>query len=92
MESWLVADPDTLQGFFGQGFHAGALPHGSNPVESVPKKTLFQALENATRNCKSKRKYGKGEHSFKILSLIDPKKVAASSPWTGRLLDELSAR
>jgi hypothetical protein len=92
METWFLADPKALEQFFGQGFQAGALPHGSKAVESISKASIFQSLARATRSCKSKRPYGKGEHSFKILGMIDPQKVATASPWAGRLLEELRRR
>ena len=92
METWFLADPKALGQFFGQGFQAGALPHGSKAVESISKASIFQSLARATRSCKSKRPYGKGEHSFKILGMIDPQKVATASPWAGRLLEELRRR
>jgi hypothetical protein len=92
MESWFLADHGTLQSFFGQGFQAGALPHEANAVEAISKSNIFHGLARATRACKSKRQYGKGEHSFKILALIDPDKVTAASSWARRLVAELETR
>jgi hypothetical protein len=92
MEAWFLADRETLQIFFGQGFNAAALPAVQNQVELIDKTRVYQSLENATKNCKVKAKYGKGEHSFKLLALINPEKVIAASPWAKRFIGELKAR
>jgi hypothetical protein len=88
MEAWFLADRDTLQNFFGQGFNANALPAAeNNRIESVAKEQIYQSLSAATKNCKTKAKYGKGEHSFKLLALISPERVTASSPWAKRFIE-----
>ena len=88
MESWFLADRVALHKFFGQGFNANALPQNSN-IEFISKKDVYDGLQNATSHCKPKAPYGKGEHSFKILGLINPTKVCAVSPWAKRFLDAL---
>ena len=92
MESWFLTDRATLQTFFGQGFNASALPAAANPIEGVSKTTVYNTLEQATKNCKTKSAYGKGEHSFKILAKVDPAKVTAASPWAKRFVDELKKK
>jgi len=87
MESWFLADRDVLKAFFGQGFNENSLP--STPVEEVAKDTLYNALKQASRACKTKAVYGKNEHSFKLLALIDPEKVTRASPWAKRFVDAL---
>jgi hypothetical protein len=89
MESWLLADRDTMRAFFGQGFAAGALPAAETSVETIAKTAVMQALKDATRNCKTKARYGKAEHSFLLLSLIDPAKVMAASQWANRFVTKL---
>lgn len=89
MENWFLADHEALKAFFGQGFKENQLPAAATPVEQVAKTTAYQALSAATRECKTKGRYGKGEHSFKILALIDPAKVQRSSPWALRLIETL---
>lgn len=89
MESWFLADRDTLKIFFGQGFKENALPAASNAIESIAKPQVYNALAQATSNCKTKAAYGKGEHSFKLLTKIDPAKVTLASPWAKRFVDEL---
>lgn len=88
MESWFIADLATLQGFFGQGFAPRALPEG-RPVETIDKAAVQAGLADATEACRTKAPYGKGEHSFKILSSIDPALVVAASPWAARFVQEL---
>ena len=92
METWLIADRATLQAFFGQGFTISALPATANPLESTPKTTVYQALQQATKNCKSSKPYGKGEHSFKLLARIDPVKVQHASPWAKRFIQALAQK
>lgn len=89
MENWFLADRDALKAFFGQGFRENALPAVNNAVEGIAKPQVYSALAQATNNCKTKAAYGKGEHSFKLLTLIDPTKVTQASPWAKRFVDEL---
>lgn len=87
MEAWLLADRATLQRFFGQGFNTHSLPAEVNDLESITKEKIYQALADATRACKTKAKYRKGEHSFKLLEMIDPQKVTDTSPWAKRFVN-----
>jgi len=89
MEAWFLADRQTLQTFFGQGFQAGALPAVTGNIETLDKALVYQSLARATSNCKTKAPYGKGEHSFKLLALIDPNRVQRASLWAKRFIDEL---
>lgn len=92
MEAWLLADRETLKAFFGQGFKENALPATANRVEGTGKQQIYDALAKATRDCKTKSAYGKGEHSFKLLALVDPGKVMAVSPWARRFVETLQTR
>ena len=92
MESWLLADRTTLKAFFGQGFKENPLPAATNPIERVAKAQVYASLDNATRACKTKGQYGKGEHSFKLLALTDPVKVCEASPWAKRFVETLQTR
>jgi hypothetical protein len=92
MESWLLADRDALSRFFGQGFKASALPAASRPLEELSKPSIYQSLAQATSDCKTKDAYGKGDHSFKLLALIDPAKVFQASPWAQRFIETLHVR
>jgi hypothetical protein len=86
MESWFIADRETLKAFFGTGFNEDALPSPQNPVELVDKAQIYKSLIEATKSCGTKKPYGKGEHSFKVLAQIDPAKVIAASPWADRFV------
>ena len=89
MESWFLADRETLKAFFGQGFKENALPAANNDIEVIAKQQVYNSLAQATSNCKTKAAYGKGEHSFKLLTKIDTAKVTQASPWAKRFVDEL---
>jgi hypothetical protein len=90
MESWFLADPDTLADFFGPGFAPAALPATAD-VETVPKPDVLRALEVAARPTR-KQGYGKGSHSFKLLALVDPERVSAACPHARRFIDTLDRR
>jgi hypothetical protein len=92
MESWLIADPVALKAFFGQGFRENQLPATAGSVEQIAKAQLYSGLANATKHCKTKAQYGKGEHSFKLLGKIDPSKVTAASLWASRFVSELKKK
>jgi len=92
MESWLLADRGVLKSFFGQGFKENQLPAAANLVETIAKAQIYNSFADATRDCKTKAQYGKGEHSFKLLALIDPGKVMDASPWARRFVEAIKAR
>lgn len=92
MESWFLADRETLKSFFGQYFKENQLPPATRAVEDVPKDDVYRALQNATADCKTKAPYGKGEHSFKLLAAIDPAKIVDALPWAKRFITELKKK
>ncbi|MCX6052237.1 MAG: DUF4276 family protein [Campylobacterales bacterium] len=73
MESWFLADTTGVEDFFGQNFDASKLPKNINR-EAIDKKQLYDGLKKATKNT-SKGEYGKGQHSFKILTHLDGRKI-----------------
>lgn len=91
MENWFLADHQALASFFAQGFKVNQLPATANSIETIDKQPLYRALAQATNSCKSKAVYGKGEHSFKLLGLIDPGKVTGASAWAKRFVDTMRA-
>ncbi len=91
MESWFLADKKILAAFFGDGFNLNALPANAS-IEEVSKKDVLQGLKKATRACKKKGEYGKGQHSFKILALLDPNRVINASPHAEHLIQSLRRR
>lgn len=93
MESWFLADAENMAVFFGQGFRKTSLPKNPN-IEEITTSEIASSLKKATQQCKS-GPYSKGRHSFRVLAVICPERVAAASPYAKRLLDvvdELSAR
>lgn len=86
METWFMADKQTLADYYGQGFNQNALKN--TDIESISKHDLYSTLNKATRNT-TKSGYSKGEHSFKILSQINANAVIAQSPYAKRLYDTL---
>lgn len=83
MEAWLVADPEALAAYYGQGFHASCLPARNN-LEEEPKLELFKKLSAATKTSTcgeySSSNHAKIKHAARLLELIDPRKVAARCP------------
>lgn len=88
MESWFLADPSALSEFYGPKFDPKALPAASM-TESVAKTTVVAALRRATRHS-TKGAYAKAEHSFALLGLIDPAKVAERSPHAKRFIETMA--
>lgn len=91
MEAWLLADRQSLKKFYGQGFNENALPPPGAAPETVAKLDLFQKLEKATHDAKTKGAYGKGKHSFQLLAMIDPSLLRKASPWADRFFKTLDA-
>ena len=85
MESWFLADKNTLADFYGQGFNLNALPKQLN-IEKIPKDDVNQGLEAATRQTKTKGKYHKTRHGFDLLALISPDKVRQTSEHADKLI------
>lgn len=83
METWFLADRDTLRNYFGAQFAENALRQWPE-LEAVPKQTVFDALDGATQ-----RRYAKGKVSFELLAQVDPTRVEAACPHARALLDRL---
>ena len=93
VESWLIADPETLAEFYGKDFRASALPKHKD-VEAVDKKTVLSSLERATEKT-SKGKYHKTRHTPDLLERIRPEVVRQRAKHCDRLftsLEELARR
>jgi hypothetical protein len=88
MEAWIVADPEALAEYYGQGFNANALPV-SNNLEKVAKSAIAAALDNATKNTKTKGKYHKIKHASDLLRKIAPQKVKQRCPNCARMFTSL---
>ncbi len=90
MESWFVADKETLKAYFGVEFSENYLPR-QVVVETIAKGQLEIGLKKATRPTQ-KGEYGKGAHSFEILENLNPEIVQTASPWAKRLIDTLKEK
>jgi len=75
MEAWIVADPDKLEEFYGNGFRKSALPR-RQVLDDELKNDLYSALDAATRDTK-KGSYGKVTHASEILKRLRPEMVSA---------------
>jgi hypothetical protein len=89
MEAWFLADRAALLRFYGQGFNENALPARTANLEQVRKNDLYDSLAQATRGTKTKGRYGKSEHSFKLLATLDPDLLRKASPWAARFFASL---
>lgn len=89
METWFLADIESLQDYFGSKFKTSKIPAWKD-LEAQPKLTVFKALENATAECE--KPYAKGKVSFEILGKINPQKVKDQCPNAKRLLDFLAQK
>ena len=90
METWIVADPDTLAKYYGSRFRANSLPATANP-ETIHKTRIMTALRAATRYTQ-KRVYHKIRHASEILHLLDRRRVRERCPACDRLFDTLERR
>ncbi len=86
METWLLADREALERFFGEDWQDAKLPKWPQ-LETVPKKTILDALDHLS--ARGRRRYSKGKVSFDLLGRIDPGKVEAKCPHAKALLDFL---
>jgi hypothetical protein len=71
VETWLLADQDALQSFFGRNFNRRPLPRTN--LEDRPKAEIQGALDRATRNS-SKGPYRHGQ-AHEIIAIVNPDKV-----------------
>lgn len=69
METWIVADHDTLRQHYGSALQDSSLPSLCG-LEQRSRQDVQMALEHATRNCSNT--YRKGKRSFEILAKLKP--------------------
>ena len=90
MEAWILADPEALKTFYNDP--KPCLSEREIPAQAptgLGKTRVYEALKQATRNCSSKGEYHKGNHSFKLLELVNPATVSAKCGEAKRFLDSL---
>lgn len=88
MESWFLADKDSLVKYYGNAFNKNALPKGQN-IEKISKDDVLNGLKKATGST-TKGRYSKGRHSFEILGMLDANNVSSSLPFAKRFVDTLN--
>ncbi len=89
METWLLADRQKFIAYF-PGINRNTLPADSD-LESRSKQDVADALRNATQSS-SKGRYHKGNHSFYLLSEVDPAVLRRRLPHFLRFLEALESR
>lgn len=87
METWIVANSETLKSYYGQGFRENRLPRATN-LESVPKTDVESSLREATERTQ-KKSYHKIRHAGDLLKRIDAGKVKARCAHCRRLFEAL---
>ena len=89
METWIVADRDTLAAHYGPCLQPSALPP-TDHLEIRRRNDIQRSLERATRSCAAP--YAKGLHSFAILGRLNPNTLASLLPSFRRARRILDAR
>lgn len=78
MESWFIADAETLAGYYERGFKRNRIPKSLN-VEQVGKDEVLKALSIASEET-SKGKYHKTRHAPEILQRLKHDVVRKKAP------------
>jgi hypothetical protein len=86
-ETWFVADCQTLQDFYGNGFNPNPIPKAAN-LEAVSKSVVLSALTEASKNTQ-KGEYRKIKHGAKLLERIRPAIVRTKTAHCERLFSIL---
>ena len=87
METWIIADQDTLADYYGQDFQTNALP-SRRDLEQIDKSEIASALERSTGQTQ-KGPYHKIRHAGELLKLIESEKVRRHCGHCERLFDVL---
>lgn len=85
METWFLADVETLRQDFGKEFKDAKIPNWQN-LEEVEKEKIYAALSACTG-----KQYAKGNRSFELLAKVNPTVVEQRCPRAKILLDRLRA-
>ena len=91
METWIVADRETLRDVFGSSLLENALPPLNN-LEAHSKDDVQDKLVHATRDCGRNRAYTKGRRSFQVLERINPDIMKQHLPHFVRLCEMLDRK
>lgn len=77
METWIVADRDTLKRHYGHKLQENALPP-ANDLENRGRAEVHDRLEHATRDCTNA--YRKGRRSFVVVGELNPTEIEQLLP------------
>ena len=89
METWTVADHDTLGAHFGRGLRRNALPSQTD-LESRSRGDIQDRLETATGDCAAP--YAKNRRSYEVVGKLDPDTLESQLPSFGRTRRILESR
>ena len=89
METWIVADRETLKEHYGHKLQENALPPTNN-LESRGRADVHDKLAHATRNCSNA--YQKGKRSFVVLAELNPATLEPLLPSFARAKRILNAK
>lgn len=87
MEAWFLADPESLQSYYGQSFNPNPLPPPEN-VEQIDKSRVYAILADCTK-ATSKKRYHKTNHAPKLLGILNEAVVRRRAPHCQRLFNLL---
>ncbi len=89
MESWIVADRETLKKHYGHKLRESALPATDN-LEQRGRAEVRDKLVHATRDCT--HRYRKGNRSFAVVAELNPATLESLLPSFARALRILAAK
>lgn len=90
MESWFLADVETLQSYYGQKFNSKAIPN-TNDVEKIAKLDVENSLAKATK-ATQKGVYNKIKHGAELLSRIDVIKIRQKAKHCQRVFQTIEEK
>jgi hypothetical protein len=89
METWIIADRETLRKHYGHKLHENALPPTNN-LESRGRSDVHDDLVHATRECANA--YEKGKRSFLVVGELNPAALEPLLPSFARAKRILNVR
>ena len=90
METWIIADPNSLADYYGKGFVGNALPAPGTDLEGLDRGRVEDLLQHSTRRT-AKGEYRKIRDGSTLLARIDPEVVRGRCPSCKRLFETLEA-
>ena len=87
MESWFLADVETLKNYYGKEFNSKAIPKNNN-IEKISKDDVENSLNRATKDTK-KGVYHKIKHGAELLTKIDVIKIKQKAKHCQRIFQTI---